>query len=216
MNCFLYLPLVASIIQKMPFDKQITLTPEQFRDLGMRDKSQAQKNLELISVRLGPVAAGALVPSLLHDLPAAADPDMALNNLERFVSSLADASRFTTLITERPAILGQLVAVFGASRFLSAFLIAQADYDLAGLAEDGYLARPAGRNALSVRLAAMTGGEPDEKAFFRSMRVFRKREMLRIGLRDLLGRADLRETTEDLSDLAEVCLQHAYEWADAV
>ena len=47
------------------------------------------------------------------------------------------------------------------------------------------------------------------------LRLFRKQEMLRIGLRDLLGKAGLRETVEDLSDLAEVCLQKAYAWADA-
>jgi glutamate-ammonia-ligase adenylyltransferase len=39
--------------------------------------------------------------------------------------------------------------------------------------------------------------------------------MLRIGLRDLLGKADLRETVSELSDLAGACLQTAYRRIDA-
>ena len=53
-----------------------------------------------------------------------------------------------------------------------------------------------------------------DKDVFRVLRAFRRQEMLRIGLRDLLGKADLQETVTELSDLAEVCLQKAYEWAD--
>jgi glutamate-ammonia-ligase adenylyltransferase len=46
---------------------------------------------------------------------------------------------------------------------------------------------------------------------FRMLRSFRKREMVRIGLRDLTRQGDLVETTEDLSNLADVCLAGAYE-----
>ena len=46
---------------------------------------------------------------------------------------------------------------------------------------------------------------------FRILRRFRKREMVRIGLRDLMRQGDLVETTEDLSNLADVCLAGAYD-----
>ena len=46
------------------------------------------------------------------------------------------------------------------------------------------------------------------------LRRFKKREYIRIGLRDLLGRADLVETVRDISNLADVCLQIAYEKAN--
>jgi glutamate-ammonia-ligase adenylyltransferase len=45
---------------------------------------------------------------------------------------------------------------------------------------------------------------------YRILRRFKKREMVRIGLRDLLRQADLVETTEDLANLADVCLTGAY------
>ena len=46
------------------------------------------------------------------------------------------------------------------------------------------------------------------------LRIFKKREYIRIGLRDLLGTAELMETVGDISNLADVCLQIAYEQAD--
>src|SRR5581483_8452250 len=48
--------------------------------------------------------------------------------------------------------------------------------------------------------------------FLRSLRVYRNREYLRIGTRDLLGLATLEDTTQDLSHLAEAAVQIAYEY----
>ena len=199
----------------MSFDKQITLTPEQLRDLGIQDAAQALKNLELLSASLGPPGLAALLPALLSNLSHAADPDMTLNNLERFVGTLVDVPVFVSLCRVRHDVLQQLVAVFGASRFLSTFLITLADDGLTRFADPGYLAHPAGGAALAERLESAIGGEADDTSFFRMLRLFRKQEMLRIGLRDLLGKADLQETVAELSDLADICLQKAYAWADA-
>lgn len=48
----------------------------------------------------------------------------------------------------------------------------------------------------------------------RILREFKKREFLRIGLRDLLRKADFVETVEDLSNLADICVQKAYEFCN--
>lgn len=45
-----------------------------------------------------------------------------------------------------------------------------------------------------------------------SFRRFKQRHFLRIGARDLLGRADLAETTAQLSDLAQVALEAGLQW----
>lgn len=56
----------------------------------------------------------------------------------------------------------------------------------------------------------------NEAQLMEQLRKFRKREMVRIAWRDLLGHADLVETTRDLSLLADACtdlaLQHLYCW----
>jgi [glutamine synthetase] adenylyltransferase / [glutamine synthetase]-adenylyl-L-tyrosine phosphorylase len=48
-----------------------------------------------------------------------------------------------------------------------------------------------------------------------ALRAFRRREMLRIGVRDLLRLADVEETTASLSDLASVLIDAAYRIVDA-
>ena len=56
----------------------------------------------------------------------------------------------------------------------------------------------------------------DEEGLSKQLRKFRQREMLRIVWRDIAGWAELRETTHDLSYMAEACidsaLSHLYQW----
>jgi glutamate-ammonia-ligase adenylyltransferase len=211
------MPFVASIIEKMSLDNDITLTSGELQALGIVDVQQARKNVELLKKTFSHrKESGQLVAGLLARLPRSADPDMALNNLERFTSTLDDVPSFLALISAQPGVLSSLITVFGASRFLSTFLLIDPGHSLALLSDGVFLGASAGREQLTERLESMLAGRAsDEKTFLRVLRLFRKQEMLRIGLRDLLARADLRETVEDLSDLAEVCLQKAYTWADA-
>ncbi len=199
----------------MSFDNTIILTPEQLARCGLENPSQALKNLDLLNEKLGHDALRGLMPVLLTALTASADPDMALNNLERFVSTLSEGAAFVSLCRAQPDVLVSLVAVFGASRFLSTFVVAHEDASLELLSAPGYLVRPAGKSVLFERLNAVTRDVNGNREFYRAVRIFRKREMLRIGLRDLLGKADLRETVSELSDLAGACLQTAYRRIDA-
>jgi glutamate-ammonia-ligase adenylyltransferase len=50
-----------------------------------------------------------------------------------------------------------------------------------------------------------------ESEWMDSLRIFRKRHMLRIAWRDLAGWADLDETLADLSTLAEACIRFSYQ-----
>jgi glutamate-ammonia-ligase adenylyltransferase len=199
----------------MSNDKQIMPFPQELEALGFRDAAQALKNLESLSTALGPEGSRALFALVLDNLAAAAGPDMALNHLERFVGALADVPLLVSFCRSRHEILRNLITIFGASRFLSTFLIVSADDGLAWFADPAYLTRPSGKDDLREKLALMMDGVSEERAFFRVLRIFRKRELLRIGLRDLLGQAELQEIVTELSDLAAVCLQRAYERADA-
>ncbi len=199
----------------MSFDNHITPTLEQLSRLGIQDPAQARKNIDRAGATLGPEGFFELLPLLLAELSMAADPDMALNNLERFVSALADIPSFVSLCRARHDVFRAFITIFGASRFLSAFLVIIADESLTLLSDPAFLSPRIAKQRLVDRLASMMSSDFDEKSFFRMLRLFRKQEMLRIGLRDLLGKADLPETVSDLSHLAEVCLQRAYEWAEA-
>lgn len=56
----------------------------------------------------------------------------------------------------------------------------------------------------------------DEEGLSKQLRLFRRREMLRIVWRDIAGWAELTETTRDLSYMAEACIDYAlsnlYQW----
>jgi glutamate-ammonia-ligase adenylyltransferase len=182
--------------------------------LGIEDQAQALKNLEYLQASLGEDACTEVLPLFFSALSRTADPDMTLNNFERFVSGLDDVPAFVSLLRANPAVLTSLLTVFGASGFLSTFLVSHREDGLSLLGRDDFLAHPAGAPALAERLDALLSDARIDQDVFRVLRAFRRQEMLRIGLRDLLGKADLQETVTELSDLAEVCLQKAYHWAD--
>ena len=199
----------------MSKDNEIPLDPSVLSASGLRDIAQAQKNLDLICARLGDGSSADILPGVLAALCSAGDPDMALNSFERFIGELEPASSFASAVRERPRILDDLIVLFGASRFLAAYCAATAGETLGLLRHSAYLSHPADRVILAGRLAASLRDVRSDQDLFRVLRRFRKQEMLRIGMRDLLGRADLTETVGELSNLAEACLQAVYELADA-
>ncbi len=192
------------------------LTPAEAVEAGILDLTQASRNFALLQSELGHDGFPELLRPLLNELSWSADPDMALNNFERYVNALNNnARRLIALCRVRPDILHSLVTVFGASRFLSTYLITSAEDSLDFLEAPEFLAHPAGKEALLKLFAAMINEVSDDAGFARAIRIFRKQEMFRIGLRDLLGKADLQEIVGELSDLAEVCLEQAYKWVNA-
>ena len=56
----------------------------------------------------------------------------------------------------------------------------------------------------------------DEEGLSKQLRLFRRREMMRIVWRDISGWSELKETTSDLSSMAEACIDYAlsnlYQW----
>ena len=104
--------------------------------------------------------------------------------------------------------LSSLPRVFAASDFVVREAL-RAPEVLAGLVRDREIHFPDSEGALARRAAEALAGVEDEAGLARALRALRRREMLRIAWRDLAGWAPLQETLNDLSLLAEVCLDHA-------
>ena len=98
--------------------------------------------------------------------------------------------------------------VWEASEF-AALTAARSPETLAALITDGDLSRSLTADDLSGQLRAALAELTDEASLHKALRVFRRRQMLRIVWRDLSGWADLDETLEDLSALADCCIQQA-------
>ena len=101
-----------------------------------------------------------LLPLLLADLARAADPDMALNNFERFAGALADIPSFVSQCLTRRDILRSLITIFGASRFLSTFLVTIADESLTLLSDPAFLSHQSDKQGFADRLAAVITRRP--------------------------------------------------------
>lgn len=185
----------------------------ELRRLGFADPGAAAANLEALTPTprdaelLGPA-----FPRLLAALAAAPDPDMALNNLERYAAVVDRSVLFRTL-GEHPGASPLLARLGGGSQFLADALRRRPSL-LAWLLEP-----PTMRQWLPEDLAAdlerSLGAFTTREARLNALRRFKYRHLLRIGARDLLGDAELSVTTEELSHLADVCLAEACRAAEA-
>ncbi|TFG42278.1 MAG: bifunctional glutamine synthetase adenylyltransferase/deadenyltransferase, partial [Syntrophobacterales bacterium] len=107
--------------------------------------------------------------------------------------------------------LDQLQRVMAFSDFVAESLMSDPALS-ADLWGSGDLQKPATPGQTHARLATTLKGTLGVDDLAVRLRRFRRREMVRIAWRDLLGRADLAEVTADLSDLAGACLEQALSW----
>jgi glutamate-ammonia-ligase adenylyltransferase len=150
------------------------------------------------------------LPIIAKQASACSDPERALNNWERLFRALPSLDHFQQLLATCPQLPSTLSTLFGGSQYL-ADMVLQAPSMLDWLEGEGRLYRNRTKEEMAHDLThwLAQGSSLDDR--FRTLRRFRKREMVRIGLRDLTRQADLVETTEDLSNLADVCLAGAYD-----
>lgn len=178
---------------------------------GCRHPDQAARNVE----GLAPDAAArsqleGVLPSLLTGLKRVPDPDLALNNLERFNQSVLDRRFLLGLLRDNPRILHLLLTIFGSSQFLGDILIRHPQL-FEWLLEPGIIRRPKRKEDLSEEARQVVSAAPTLERKWGALRRFKVQEILRIGLQDLLGRQSLAGITEELSNLADVILETAYQ-----
>ncbi len=168
--------------------------------IAFRDKPRAETNFERLTAHVPP----APLQRIRLLLAASADPDTTLHYLTRLCE---EQPGFFHRLAHSPAILQYLVAVFSASRFLSEEILKRPQW-IEDLAASGDLHRMLPVEELRTRLAATL--PPEDPLNPLPLALFRRRQILRIAIRDLLGLATLSETTEELSNLADVILDAAY------
>lgn len=181
--------------------------PDLLARLSFSQPARARADWELLRDRLPQRVLG-LLPTVLAQVP---DPDGALNNLERF--SREAAPRVLEAMARQPALLHYLLALFSHSRFLSETLIQQPDL-IVWLGRQKRLDRVQTKEELHEDYARFETAALDVEPALALAR-FKRRQYLRITLRDILGLATLMETTLELSTLADVLLEKALTMAEA-
>jgi glutamate-ammonia-ligase adenylyltransferase len=181
---------------------------------GLRDPDQADRNLNAMAG--DPIQRRRLadiLPMMLESISRTADPDQALNHWERMLGSVSRTS-FLDYLRTWPRMLDLLCAIFGNSDALTFTLLRDTTL-VYWLAEEKVLSKPPTRKGLERALQERIGDLTSKEVKLDALRRFRRREMLRIGVRDLLRLATVPETTGSLSDLASLLIHAAYEIVDA-
>ncbi|MCP4410878.1 MAG: bifunctional [glutamate--ammonia ligase]-adenylyl-L-tyrosine phosphorylase/[glutamate--ammonia-ligase] adenylyltransferase [Gammaproteobacteria bacterium] len=83
---------------------------------------------------------------------------------------------------------------------------------LVQLLDSGDLDRSYQPSALDERITKALSAADSENDVMQGLRQLRRAQMLRIAWRDLVGTADLNETLQDLSCLAQACVEYALSW----
>ena len=203
--------IIEKILDCSPWDDQLASSLTSY---GFQEPSKTWKDLISLAKSVNFKKLYPLFFSTLLDLSARShNADLALHNLERFSEKFNDKDHLYTQLSESDTLLEALVFLFSGSQILTDSLLSEPSY-VNWLSRPDTLTESKSKDMLMRDFHEMSGESFHKNDISSLLRKFKKREYIRIGLRDLLGSAELMETVGDISNLADVCLQIAYEKAD--
>jgi glutamate-ammonia-ligase adenylyltransferase len=185
----------------------------QLQELGIRDLRRARTIFEILR-GWGPHAEAfdQMWPHLLQAMKLSPDPDMALNNFERWQANLANRLPYYRFLAENPTVLEIFFTVCATSQFFSEILIQNPEY-FEFFSDPSLRRRPKTASQHYRDLQNLLRTCPSYNRKIDALRRYKQREVLRIGVMDILGVLDLPEVARALSDFADACVQVAYEMA---
>ncbi len=176
--------------------------------LGIRDVERAHGNLLRIArsgVTLDLMCV--IADQLAEQLPGSSDPDMALNNLDRFFEAARNPLSLAALFERDAEALPILLQIFATSQHLSDVLILDSEsYDLLRITEGQAVAREYLVAELTTEVASL--GD-DDVAITAALRRFKRRETLRIAYGDIIRGQPLGTVTRQISYLADAIVEAA-------
>jgi glutamate-ammonia-ligase adenylyltransferase len=142
--------------------------------------------------------------------PTLADPDMALNNLERFIAASRNPMATAALFERDPDALPNLLQIFSTSQYLSDLLIVDNEaYDLLRMTEG----EPVSRTALVEELVGEVRSLGSAAQVMASLRRFKRRETMRIAYGDIVRAQPVATVARQISYLADAVVEAALAFA---
>jgi glutamate-ammonia-ligase adenylyltransferase len=171
-------------------------------EIEFRDAGRASGSLRNLSEHLSED----LQARLRAHIKTSANPDQSLHFFDRLQR---EQSQAFDRLAESSAALQVLVAVFSHSRFLSEAVLAHPEW-VDELVASGDLYRVLTAEDYTRRLVSQLEAEGRRIPAAVLLAKFRRREILRIMVRDVMGLCTLPEITEEISNLADAVLDVAY------
>ena len=194
-----------------PDDLSPEVVNQILRPYGFQDvRSVNQRLNNLADIPPYREAFAEIVNHLLSASVDSPDADAALNNFERFVNATFDRLWLYRLLHDAPFLLRILSTCFGSSTYFSDILVRNPEY-FYELIDAEVMRYPKDRETMYRELSQAVQPFDLAEQKLNAIRGYKRKESLRLGLRDLLGDADLETTTRELTNLAEATLQVCYE-----
>ena len=143
-----------------------------------------------------------LEPELLQRLRHLVDPDAALNRFTRFVDAYGIRGLLFETLLANPRLFELLLRLFDTSAVFSEIVIRRPQ-----LIEEIARGRTLGRRLTTPEFLDGLNKNAENLSVADWMRAYRRAEVLRILLRDILGFASPEELQNEMTDLAEACLR---------
>ena len=197
---------------------QIHLLLDSFADaepwlasLGIANPRTAHGNLlRLAKAGLPLDLLGNICQQFEETAPQLADPDMALNNLERFLLSARSLLSMAALFERDEQSLPNLLLMFSSSQHLSDQLCTDPEsYDLLRVTEGC----PVAREYLIDEIVESIRALDNQGDVLAMLRRFKRRETLRIAYGDIVQGLPVYQVTRQISYLADAIVAGALEFA---
>ena len=181
----------------------------EFSHLEFADARRAERSLTALHEQMlasgSGFSPGDLTKALAAHLEVAPDADLALSGLLRFTeATLSRAGLFNDLL-QHPVLLDMLVRILGDSAFFTDILVRDPGL-FRWLTASGVLSLPLKKDDLRAEVQRLSEVFPRAERRLDALRRLLRREVLRVGVQDVLSLADLRATTAQLSVLADVVI----------
>ncbi|MFW5695455.1 MAG: glutamate-ammonia-ligase adenylyltransferase [Alkalispirochaeta sp.] len=136
------------------------------------------------------------------------DPDMALNNWDRFTEQVGDREAFFSQLLAQPRRLEIMVKIFAGSQFLSDTLIRTPVF-LSWISDPTVVNTTRDEGEMIAELMERLTATDDRMERLNVLRRFRRREMLRIGTRDICLAGEFEVVVAEISALARATVHAA-------
>lgn len=206
-----YQPLLEAVASLPTVGLRLTpLAAEQrLTALGFADPKGALAHIQALTSGVSRRAAiqKSLLPAMLAWFAESPDPDGGLLAFRKISEGLGETHWYLRKLRDEGEGAEQLAHVLSSSRYVTD-LILRAPDSVALLGDDAEL-RPLERDRLRTEVELATSRHKNPQDAIRAVRRVRRRELSRVGIADVLGRLDILEVGEALTDVSTATLDGA-------
>ncbi len=179
--------------------------------LGYSDPKAALRNLEALTGGVSRTAAiqRALLPALLSWFAEGADPDAGLFGFRRISERLGTSPWYLKTLRDEGSVAERLAYILSTSRYVTGLLEVEPS-GVKMLAEDLV---PWGGQEILEEMRSTAGRQDDLDKAMRAVRAVRRRELLRVGAGDVLGKTDVADVGAALARITDATLEATLEVA---